>query len=656
MATYTTSKHYFGSGTPYYYGKMTLTTSSTNTKTTVSWKIELIQKYGSYYGVGVKISGSASGTVTGYATSVKSSEYTLISKSGSVSFARGTSAASKTFTITAYGTSVGGYGSAGGSVSKSGSVSIPALASYTVSYNANGGSGAPSSQTKYYGKTLTLSSTKPTRTGHTFQGWATSSTATSASYAAGASYTANSGTILYAVWKANTWTVSYNANGGTGAPGSQTKTYGQALTLSTTKPTLTNYNFIGWGTSSTATSASYQPGGSYTDNAAAILYAVWELAYISPKITDVEILRADGSGNDQEDGIYANISFNWQTDAAHETASVATKTITVDAKAKTDSVFTTIASMTKTGNSGTVELTNLSYGNNTFDQAVSYDIRISVNDTVGSATYTSFLSVAFFTMDFLAGGHGIAFGAPSKQAGFVNAMFPMVFQLPDNVTDNLSIYASRDSGAADATIGAYRTDTDVGVGVGIGTGGVNHGLMSYDATHTGTWILYKDANGEAVSPLKLKAEGLASTRGAYEFDPDKLYAMMLGPTSATAFSTSNVAVPLTATAGTNSWLTNTSGRVYVNGDCYVEVGGYLYYTGTTAGDAIYMTIRRSGSNIFNTYHRASYANDTIVMPPLWLSIDAGQYIDIAVKNSSGARGQVEASSFSRINVKVVGVR
>ena len=35
---------------------------------------------------------------------------------------------------------------------------VPALPSYTVSYNANGGSGAPSSQTKYYGKTLTLSS------------------------------------------------------------------------------------------------------------------------------------------------------------------------------------------------------------------------------------------------------------------------------------------------------------------------------------------------------------------------------------------------------------------------------------------------------------------------------------------------------------------
>ena len=45
--------------------------------------------------------------------------------------------------------------------------------SYTVSYNANGGSGAPASQTKTYGTTLTLSSPKPTRSGYTFSGWMT---------------------------------------------------------------------------------------------------------------------------------------------------------------------------------------------------------------------------------------------------------------------------------------------------------------------------------------------------------------------------------------------------------------------------------------------------------------------------------------------------
>lgn len=146
---------------------------------------------------------------------------------------------------------------------------------YTISYNANGGSGAPSSQTKYQNQNLTLSSTTPTRTGYTFLGWSTSSTATSATYSAGGTYTANASATLYAVWKINTYTISYNANGGSGAPSSQTKYYNQTLTLSTTKPTRSGYTFLGWSTSSTATSATYSSGGSYTSNSNATLYAVW---------------------------------------------------------------------------------------------------------------------------------------------------------------------------------------------------------------------------------------------------------------------------------------------------------------------------------------------------------------------------------------------
>ncbi|MBR0236090.1 MAG: InlB B-repeat-containing protein [Clostridia bacterium] len=146
---------------------------------------------------------------------------------------------------------------------------------YIISYNANGGTGAPSSQAKTHGVTLMLSSIKPTRTGYDFLGWATSSSATSATYSAGGSYTANASATLYAVWSANTYTISYNANGGSGAPPSQTKIYGVALTLSSANPIRTGYTFLGWSTSSTATSATYSAGGSYTANASATLYAVW---------------------------------------------------------------------------------------------------------------------------------------------------------------------------------------------------------------------------------------------------------------------------------------------------------------------------------------------------------------------------------------------
>lgn len=146
---------------------------------------------------------------------------------------------------------------------------------YTVSYNANGGSGAPSAQTKTYNTTLTLSGTKPTRTGYTFKNWNTAANGTGTSYNAGGSYTANSGVTLYAQWTAITYTVSYNANGGNNAPSAQTKTYGVTLSLSTTIPTREGYQFLGWGTSADATTATYGAGGNYTANSSVTLYAVW---------------------------------------------------------------------------------------------------------------------------------------------------------------------------------------------------------------------------------------------------------------------------------------------------------------------------------------------------------------------------------------------
>lgn len=175
--------------------------------------------------------------------------------------------------------------------------------SYTLSYNANGGSGAPSSQTgsntgtsPYY--TFTVSSTVPTRTGYTFLGWSTSSSATSATYTGGGSITVTSSgtTNLYAVWKVNTYTVSYNANGGTGAPSAQTKTYNVSLTLSSTVPTRSGYIFQGWATSSTG-AVVYQPSGSYTANAAVTLYAIWKAANSTLSSVDNTNIGSSGTAS-----------------------------------------------------------------------------------------------------------------------------------------------------------------------------------------------------------------------------------------------------------------------------------------------------------------------------------------------------------------------
>lgn len=152
---------------------------------------------------------------------------------------------------------------------------------FSLAYNANNGSGAPATQTASSTAStysFTISSTIPYRTGYSFLGWSTSSSATSASYSPGGYITVYTGTTtLYAVWKILTYSVTYNANGGSGAPAAQTKTHDVYLELSLTVPTRTGYTFLGWGTYSSATTASYQPGSTYTANAALNLYAVWQV-------------------------------------------------------------------------------------------------------------------------------------------------------------------------------------------------------------------------------------------------------------------------------------------------------------------------------------------------------------------------------------------
>ena len=156
------------------------------------------------------------------------------------------------------------------------SLTIPALPTYTISYNSNGGSGTVSSQTKTYGTALTLRSNSYTRSGYSFYHWNTKNDNSGTTYNAGASYTANAAATLYAIWNP---VISYNANGGSGAPSSQTKTYGTALTLSSTSPTRTNHVFKDWNTKSDGTGTSYNPGDSYTSNSTATLYAQWYAPY-----------------------------------------------------------------------------------------------------------------------------------------------------------------------------------------------------------------------------------------------------------------------------------------------------------------------------------------------------------------------------------------
>ena len=78
---------------------------------------------------------------------------------------------------------------------------------HTLSYDANGGTGAPASQTKTVAASsydFTVSSTEPTRENHTFLGWAESADAQTAQYHANDKVTVEGSKTLYAVWEENT--------------------------------------------------------------------------------------------------------------------------------------------------------------------------------------------------------------------------------------------------------------------------------------------------------------------------------------------------------------------------------------------------------------------------------------------------------------------
>lgn len=150
------------------------------------------------------------------------------------------------------------------------------LITHNVFYNANGGINAPEMQIKRYGQTLYISTITPTRAGYTFDKWNTYAAGYGTDYTPGSEYNVDADVTLYAQWDRITYAVTYNANGGTGAPLPQEKSWGVNLTLSTTIPERAGYAFKGWAKSPTG-SVVFSPGAQYIDDAPLALYAVWQI-------------------------------------------------------------------------------------------------------------------------------------------------------------------------------------------------------------------------------------------------------------------------------------------------------------------------------------------------------------------------------------------
>lgn len=465
----------------------------------------------------------------------------------------------------------GGGSLANGTSSIQQALSIPAKTHYTVTFNANGGSGAPGAQTKWYGENLTLSATKPTRAGYQFNGWNTNSSGTGTNYASGGTYSANSAVTLYAKWTPNKVSIIYNANGGAvggsykmpytgaysypntinlfnistfglsrtgyhvdagqewnskadgsgtnynhntdyywdtfGSTSSANKTvnlyanwkvnsytltfdanggsvsettrsvnYNAAYGTLPTPQTRQYYRFDGWFTAANGgnqVSASTKMGASNTT-----IYAHWTRLYIPPTVIITTAKRSDESHRDVDDGTVPCISFKWT--AGDDAGTVVTPS-TYDVVLTNQDDPTEVYSVT--GQSITASPITVYLDTITLAAEKAFDVEVIVHQTgYDDVSDTDYISQSYYIIDISSDGKGIAFGKPADEDGFCCAM-DAVFTGDVN----------RNADTGETFIKSTRTDTDVAVGLGVGVGGENHGVYSYKSHG---WIIHQTLAGK----------------------------------------------------------------------------------------------------------------------------------------------------------------
>lgn len=143
-----------------------------------------------------------------------------------------------------------------------------------VSFNSNGGTAAPGTIILNVGDCVSdfekmLNENQPERTGNTFEFWATSPTSNVA-YNLDLPVTNN--LTLYAIWRINTYTVSFNLDGGSGSFPNKTINYGSTVSKPAATPTKDGFTFKYWALSGQTTEYNF----STPVTSDITLVAIWE--------------------------------------------------------------------------------------------------------------------------------------------------------------------------------------------------------------------------------------------------------------------------------------------------------------------------------------------------------------------------------------------
>ena len=210
-----------------------------------------------------------------------------------------------------------------------------------------------------------------------------------------------------------TWehTVSYNANGGTGAPDTQKKIYGSVLTLSSVRPTRDGYVFMGWATSS-AGDVAYMPGATYDADADVTLYAVWQIAYIKPTITRLTALRCDSKGSPKSDGTYIKVTGSWQVDQTLNNSNKATS-VRIDYQETASGSPVKASETYPNTTSGKISQV---IGNGKISTGSVYFVIVTITDLNGSKQEEVIVPAQFRALDVANKGRSIAFGGTASDS------------------------------------------------------------------------------------------------------------------------------------------------------------------------------------------------------------------------------------------------
>ncbi|MDR0385467.1 MAG: InlB B-repeat-containing protein [Prevotellaceae bacterium] len=147
---------------------------------------------------------------------------------------------------------------------------------YTLTFNANGGSVSPASESVSYGTTVVLPT--PTLTNYTFTEWNTMLDGTGNTFSGDTPYEIDEDMTVYAQWTGNKHIIVFDAQGGNVSPSETDVSYGSPVGA-LPDPARSGYTFEGWFTGTGGSGASYSSVDTYMVSGNLTLYAKWTARY-----------------------------------------------------------------------------------------------------------------------------------------------------------------------------------------------------------------------------------------------------------------------------------------------------------------------------------------------------------------------------------------